>query len=121
MHRQQYSMTENDKERFYANIGESIKAARTKAKLSQAELAKNISMSRASVVNIEKGRQHPPLHLIWTLADILKVPLIKLIPDFQLSDNEINPFFEKAMEKTTQLGFIHEESAEKISSFISKS
>lgn len=114
-------MTDNDKQRFYLNIGESIRFARIKANLSQADLAKKISMSRASVVNIEKGRQHPPLHLIWTLSEILKVSLMELIPDFQLSNNEITPFFEKAMEKTTQLGFIHEESAEKISSFISKS
>jgi len=114
-------MTINDKDRFYSIVGESIKAARTRIDLSQANLAKKISMSRASVVNIEKGRQHPPLHLLWTLSEILKVPLTELIPKFQSSDNDINPFFEKAVEKTTQLGFIHEESAEKISSFISKS
>lgn len=114
-------MKDSDKERFYTEVGRSIKEARNKAGLSQAELAKKISMSRASVVNIEKGRQNPPVHLLWVLSKTLNVPLLELIPDFQLSEDEINSFFEKAMEKTTLKGFIQEESAEKISSFISKS
>jgi len=37
-------------------------------------------MSRVSVVNIEAGRQHPPLHLLWQIAEILGTDPLLLIP-----------------------------------------
>jgi transcriptional regulator with XRE-family HTH domain len=67
---------------LYKEIGRKIRDVRERAqpKLSQDKLAKRLGMSRASVVNIEAGRQHPPLHLLWQIADILGTDLVLLIP-----------------------------------------
>lgn len=69
-------------ERLYGLIGARIRAARERIepKLSQATLAKKVDMSRASIVNIEAGRQHPPLHVLWQLAEVLSVEAAALIP-----------------------------------------
>ncbi len=48
--------------------------------MSQAALAKQLGKSRASVVNIEAGRQHAPLSLLWNIATQLEVELASLIP-----------------------------------------
>tara|TARA_R110002167_G_scaffold308208_2_gene512954 strand:- start:318 stop:665 length:348 start_codon:yes stop_codon:yes gene_type:complete len=114
-------MTDNDKEQFYIQVGKSIKKARTKVEMSQADLAKKVNMSRASIVNIEKGRQHPPLHLLWSLSEILEVSVVNFIPDFQTSSNELNPLFEKFIKDSTEKGLIHEDSMENLNSFISQS
>ncbi len=114
-------MTDNDKEQFYIQVGKSIRKARTKAAMSQAGLAKKVNMSRASIVNIEKGRQHPPLHLLWSLSEILEVNVGNFIPEFQTSTNELNPLFEKFIKESTEKGHIHEDSMENLNSFISQS
>lgn len=68
-------------DRFYTNLGERIKRARTReSRFSQETLGKMIGMSRPSVVNIEKGRQHLPLHTLVEIAQLLKVSITDLIP-----------------------------------------
>jgi DNA-binding XRE family transcriptional regulator len=66
---------------LYKQIGLKIREARKHhSKLSQDRLAKRLGISRASVVNIEAGRQHAPIHLLWQIAEILGTDLILLIP-----------------------------------------
>lgn len=65
---------------LYGLIGDSLCKARKAAKLSQTELAKKVGINRVSVVNIEKGRQRPPVHLLWRLAEAVGVELVQLIP-----------------------------------------
>lgn len=69
-------------EALYKLIGERIRAARERAapKLSQDKLAKQLGISRASIVNIESGRQHAPLHLLWKIACLLDTELSMIIP-----------------------------------------
>jgi len=43
-------------------------------------LAKQVEKTRGTMVNIEAGRQHPPLHLLWQIAEKLGVPVTDLIP-----------------------------------------
>ncbi len=71
-----------DSNGLYREIGRKIRDARERAtpKLSQEKLAKHLGMSRASVVNIEAGRQHPPLHVLWQIAEILGIDPSLLIP-----------------------------------------
>lgn len=75
-------MADGDADGLYREIGRKIRDARERAapKLSQDKLAKRLGMSRASVVNIEAGRQHPPLHLLWQIAEILGTDLVLLLP-----------------------------------------
>lgn len=55
--------------KFYKDIGKDIKAKRLANKLTQAQLAERLNISRASVANIEVGRQQILLH---TYFDIYK-------------------------------------------------
>jgi len=75
-------MADGGADGLYREIGRKIRDARERAapKLSQDKLAKRLGMSRASVVNIEAGRQHPPLHLLWQIAEILGTDLVLLLP-----------------------------------------
>jgi transcriptional regulator with XRE-family HTH domain len=37
-------------------------------------------------VNIEKGRQTPPIHVLWKMAKALNIPVGELFPDDVLSN-----------------------------------
>ncbi|GAB3923500.1 helix-turn-helix domain-containing protein [Larkinella terrae] len=65
---------------IYQVVGSKISEIRREKKMSQLDLAAIVGLSRASIVNIEKGRQHPPLHLVWQLSDALDVDLFDLLP-----------------------------------------
>lgn len=61
-------------------IGEKIKEQRLARNISQTDLAKSSRISRASIVNIELGRQMPPIDTLAKIADILQVNISVLIP-----------------------------------------
>ena len=67
---------------LYTAVGRKIRTARDRStpRLSQDNLAKRLGISRASIVNIEAGRQHAPLDLLWKIAQILELELTMLIP-----------------------------------------
>jgi len=71
-----------DSSGLYKAVGRNIRTARERSepKLSQAKLAKRLGISRVSVVNIEAGRQHAPLSLLWQIAEIFETELALLIP-----------------------------------------
>lgn len=73
-------MNTKQQQRLYQLLGENIKAYRIQRQLTQEQLANEIELTRTSVVNIEQGRQHPPLHLLLEIAKALKVTLEALIP-----------------------------------------
>jgi transcriptional regulator with XRE-family HTH domain len=72
----------DDVPRLYPVVGQKIRAARDRStpRLSQDRLAKRLGISRASIVNIEAGRQHAPLDLLWKIAQLLDIELTMLIP-----------------------------------------
>lgn len=70
---------------FYAEFGKLLRHARRprpsrSTKLTQADLAEAVGLSRASVANIERGQQRVQLHLVVRLAEVLGVELGELIP-----------------------------------------
>src|SRR5438270_13581022 len=71
-----------DFDELYRELGRKIRQARERQgeRLSQDALAKQLGISRASMVNIEAGRQRAPLHLLWQIAEVLHSKLIELIP-----------------------------------------
>lgn len=73
-------MTQTERSRLYNIIGERICKIRQAKGYSQQEFSIKLRISRASVVNIEKGRQHAPLHLLWLIADVLDTQIHYLIP-----------------------------------------
>jgi len=75
-------MKNSNIESVYGRIGQRIREIREKQNphLSQERLAKLISMSRTSVVNIEQGYQRVMIHTLYDIAGVLKVELNKILP-----------------------------------------
>lgn len=65
---------------FYSRFGQLLQQHRKRLGMSQAAVGKAIGLSRASVANIETGRQHIPLHHLYRLARALKVDVYALLP-----------------------------------------
>jgi transcriptional regulator with XRE-family HTH domain len=71
---------------FYKMLGERIREARINAGLKQEAFAGFLHLSRVSIVNIEKGRQHPPIHLLWDISKLLNIEVFDLLPKIELQD-----------------------------------
>ncbi len=67
---------------FYKAFGERVRHARQALDepVSQAQLARQMGMSRGSIANIEAGNQRIPLHVLLVLARELEVEPEELIP-----------------------------------------
>lgn len=65
---------------FYVEVGRRIRQARENLGISQQELASQVSLTRTSVTNIEKGRQKFLAHTLVDLASALQVDLMSLLP-----------------------------------------
>lgn len=59
-------------DKFYEELGKSIRARREELKITQAELGDRLGLSRTSVTNIECGRQRLLIEQFCRLADVLK-------------------------------------------------
>jgi transcriptional regulator with XRE-family HTH domain len=73
-------MRSDEHDRLYRMIGDRIREARERKNLRQSALAAKLKLSRVSIVNIEKGRQRPPLHVIWQIAEELGIEPYSIIP-----------------------------------------
>lgn len=71
-----------DEDRLYRLVGGRLRTIRERKRprMSQQTLANRVDMTRASIVNIEAGRQRPPLHVLWQIAETLDVTLVDLLP-----------------------------------------
>jgi DNA-binding XRE family transcriptional regulator len=69
-----------DFDEVYRVLGRKVRQTREVQRMSQDLLAQHLGISRASMVNIEAGRQRAPLHLLWQIAEVLHSKLIELIP-----------------------------------------
>lgn len=86
-------MQDFDKQEFYLQIGKRIKKERSISGINQEALGKKVGISRVSVVNIEKGKQMPPVHVIWKIAAALDTTVDRLFPI--LGTNSSTPSLEK--------------------------
>src|SRR5690348_11100510 len=66
---------------FYEALGRRIALARGSANLTQAQLGQLVELSRASVTNIEVGRQFVQVHVLVKIANELSVSVAHLLPD----------------------------------------
>ncbi|MEK7637450.1 MAG: helix-turn-helix transcriptional regulator [Patescibacteria group bacterium] len=65
---------------LHRGIGRKIRERRKERNLRQAELAVAIHCSRATLVNVESGRQQPTLDLLYKLSSQLHCSYIDLLP-----------------------------------------
>lgn len=69
-------------EQFYREFGRRVSARRAVLKITQSEVGERIGASRASVANIEGGRQRIHVHHVYALARALKFDdLTELLPN----------------------------------------
>ena len=68
-------------EAFHRYIAGRIRDEREALGFSQAELAIEVGVTRTSIVNIETGRQHPPVYTLYHIARALAVPVAALLPE----------------------------------------
>ncbi len=78
-------MTSMEIHPLYAEIGKRIRAEREALGFTQIELAQGVGLVRASIVNIEGGRQKLPIHVLYQIASELAVPVHGLLPDSEVS------------------------------------
>ena len=78
--------------KFYVAVGKKISEARRRFPKTQEALAADLSVNRATVVNIERGRQQLLLHTIVRIARSLNVTTESLIPEFSFEGIAIKNF-----------------------------
>lgn len=76
-------MPSKDTQAVYDAFGELVRKHRKRLRLTQEGLGQQIGLSRTSITNIEKGRQHVALHQIIELARALGIPADALLPKFE--------------------------------------
>ena len=69
-----------DESELYSRFGQLVRQHRERLDLNQAEIGSAIGLTRASIANIETGRQRIPLHHLYRLARALKVDVQALLP-----------------------------------------
>ncbi|WP_172457667.1 helix-turn-helix domain-containing protein [Pseudonocardia sp. N23] len=72
---------DDDEADFYRTIGQAIRHQRSGRQISQSRLASLLGMSRASIGNIEAGRQRVQLHVLAWIAFELDVTIHSLVPE----------------------------------------
>jgi transcriptional regulator with XRE-family HTH domain len=70
-----------DEHSIYRELGRAVATRRKMVGLTQAEVAKAVGISRASIANIESGRQKVLLHQVYGLVKALNLKVItELVP-----------------------------------------
>jgi transcriptional regulator with XRE-family HTH domain len=69
-----------DLEPIYKTIGSIIRRRRRRLELPQTKLAAQLGISRATLANIETGRQRVLVHDLYAFADALDMKLSELLP-----------------------------------------
>jgi len=90
-------MTEQEKNTLYIAIGLKIKEIRQKKDMSQEIFARLLNLTRASIANIEQGRQRVTLHLIYDICKITDVNITDILPVIQ-KEEELLPMWKKKIE-----------------------
>jgi transcriptional regulator with XRE-family HTH domain len=68
------------KSNFYLLLGNNIARLRKQSNKNQEELANFLKLSRATIVNVEKGRHHPNAFQLWEICQFLNVTTDSIMP-----------------------------------------
>ncbi|WP_428101049.1 helix-turn-helix domain-containing protein [Candidatus Rariloculus sp.] len=67
---------------LYRRLGRAVADRRRKLRLTQSTVAEKLGLSRASVANLENGRQRIMVHQLFALVNALKLKsILDLVPD----------------------------------------
>jgi transcriptional regulator with XRE-family HTH domain len=65
---------------FYSELGDRIKTERLKRKINQEDLGLQLELTRASIINLEKGRHRPSIYQLILIAKFFEIDYTSLIP-----------------------------------------
>lgn len=71
---------------MYEQIGRRIRVERQRKGFSQERLAQAAGLSRASIVNVERGRQKVMVHSLYAIANVLEIDVYALMPSKDQQD-----------------------------------
>lgn len=71
-------------------IGQKIKAKREQIGFNQTELSLKVEIGRSSISNIEKGKQLPPISLLYQICYHLEIDIQSLLPIYSDILEELN-------------------------------
>lgn len=78
------------------NLGENIKKARNKKRLTQKQLALELNVTPITIQNYENNRRKPSIDTIGKIAEILDVDFFELINNIEIEVNTpVTPEFER--------------------------
>lgn len=66
---------------LYEEFGRLLRDQRDKEGLTQKDISERVGLSRTSITNIELGKQHVSLHLLYKLASAVNTSPTNLLPD----------------------------------------
>lgn len=84
-------MTAEEIKSLYVGIGQRIKELRLSKGLNQEDFARNLSLTRASIANIEKGRQRVSIHLVYEICRIATANISDILPPDLDKEEELLP------------------------------
>ena len=96
---------------FYRSLGISIRDRRRQQQITQEAMAAHMGLTRTSIVNIEKGRQHLAVHQLVRMSDLLGCAPGDLIPSVQ-ENAVLSEKFRDNLPDQKALSFMSEISAE---------
>jgi transcriptional regulator with XRE-family HTH domain len=88
-------------ERLYIAFGKLVRLHRVNRGFTQEKLGQLVGLSRTSITNIEKGRQHIALDQLFAIADVLKVRPESLLP--QSADGAVSTWLAEKLPPGTEL------------------
>jgi transcriptional regulator with XRE-family HTH domain len=100
-----------DESALYSRLGQLVRQHRERLGANQADIGKAVGLSRASIANIETGRQRIPLHHLYTLARALKVDAYTLLP---ILTDDAFAFIHREIRSTSSLSEGEQEEVERV-------
>ena len=87
---------------LYRRLGRAVAERRRELDLTQSDVAEKLGLSRASLANLENGRQRILLHQLFALVNVLKLKSIldlvpktwvppEPLPEIEVSDSTLSP------------------------------
>lgn len=76
---------------LYEEFGTLLRRHRSDAGLTQSQVAERVGLTRTSITNIERGRQHISLHQLYLLASAVGVDPVALLPDQRTAGDDVLP------------------------------
>lgn len=88
-----------DERRLFKEVGRKISQLRAApvggTRLTQADLAEMVGLTRTSITNIEKGNQKVPLQVLYRICEALRVPITDVMPAIADVQAPVEPTLEE--------------------------